>query len=101
MLCQFSISPIGSGESVGKAVSEIIDIIDRSNLPYQTHAMGTIVEGSWDQIMNLIGTCHRKMRSEHNRVITNIHIDDRKESEHRLTGKLESIKHHLNRDICT
>ncbi|MBD3299246.1 MAG: thiamine-binding protein, partial [candidate division Zixibacteria bacterium] len=46
MLVFFSISPLGTSESVSKPVSEIIDIIARSGLEYQVTPMGTIFEGS-------------------------------------------------------
>jgi uncharacterized protein (TIGR00106 family) len=101
MLCQFSISPAGAGESLSKAVADIIDLIDRSGLRYQTHAMGTIVEGSWDEIMSLIKQCHHAMRTDHHRVLTTIHIDDREGADNRMTGKINSIEKHLGREIQT
>lgn len=54
MIAQFSIVPLGVGASVSSYVAKVIKIVDESGLPYRFHAMGTIVEGEWDQIMNLI-----------------------------------------------
>jgi uncharacterized protein (TIGR00106 family) len=101
MLCQFSISPLGAGESLGKDVARIIALIDSSGLRYQVHAMGTIVEGGWDEVMALIKQCHELMRHIHSRVSTTIQIDDRKDAGGRLTGKIDSIERHLGRKIST
>jgi uncharacterized protein YqgV (UPF0045/DUF77 family) len=38
-----SIVPLGQGESVSQYVAECVDIVDRSGLNYELHAMGTIV----------------------------------------------------------
>ncbi|MBN1551556.1 MTH1187 family thiamine-binding protein [bacterium] len=99
MLCQFTISPLGYGESLSSEVSKIIDLIDKSGLPYQTHSMGTIVEGSWEEVMALIQKCHNTMLARNARVSTTIHIDDRKNSNHRIKGKITSIENHLGRTI--
>jgi uncharacterized protein (TIGR00106 family) len=99
MLCEFSISPFGRSESVSGEVAQIIDLIDRSGLPYKTHAMGTIVEGEWDAIMDLIRRCHMLMKLRNARVITNIHIDDRQNATNRLNGKVASIERHLGHEI--
>lgn len=99
MLCEFKIAPLGSSESVSRDVARIIDIIENSGLPSQTHAMGTIVEGEWDAIISLIHECHRTMRETHRRVITDIHIDDREGARHRITGKVKSLEKHLGRQI--
>ncbi len=99
MICEFTVSPIGPSVSLSAQVAKIIDRIDSSGLPYQTHAMGTIVEGSWDDIMMLIRQCHDLMLEDNERVSTTIRIDDRKGSSGRLQGKVDSVEHRLGRKI--
>ena len=99
MLCEFKVAPFGSSESVSRDVAEIIEIIEQSGLPCQTHAMGTIVEGEWDAVMDVIRRCHETMRKNNRRVITDIHIDDREGATNRLTGKIESLERHLGRSV--
>lgn len=101
MLAQFSIFPVGSGESLAKEVAKVIDIIDKSGLSYRITAMSTIVEGNWDDIMALIGKCHHAMRRAHSRVYTSIVIDDRKGAKNRLTGKVEDVEKALKRKLKT
>jgi uncharacterized protein YqgV (UPF0045/DUF77 family) len=57
MIAAFSITPIGSGESVGAAVAEAVRLVRASGLPNETNAMFTNVEGEWDEVMGLIHSC--------------------------------------------
>jgi hypothetical protein len=43
MLCAFSISPIGVGESVSAEVAEVVRLVRESGLPNETNAMFTNV----------------------------------------------------------
>ena len=99
MLAMFSIAPLDKGESVSKYVSELVDIIDKSGLPYQLTPMATIVEGELDEVMELISTCMRKMREHSNRIIATINIDDRKGKSGRLQTKIAAVEAHLGRAV--
>jgi len=48
MLCAFSVTPLGTGDSVGDLVADAVRIVRESGLPNQTDAMFTLVEGEWD-----------------------------------------------------
>jgi uncharacterized protein YqgV (UPF0045/DUF77 family) len=47
VLLEFAMAPGGKGESVSEYVARILDVIDRSGVPYQLTPMGTILEGDW------------------------------------------------------
>jgi uncharacterized protein (TIGR00106 family) len=97
MLVEFSIAPMGKGESISKDVARIIDIIDKSGLPYQTHAMGTLIEGTWDECFQVIKKCHDMLRRTNARVYTRIAIDDRKGKKNAIHRKLQSVEQKLGR----
>ncbi len=99
MLVSLSIFPTDKGESVGKYVAKIIDIIDRSKVPYRTSAMSTVLEGNWDQVFGVIKKCHHALAKESNRVYMVITVDDRKKAKNRLTGKVDRIEQVLKRKI--
>lgn len=101
MLVELSIVPLGCGESLKAPVAAILDLIDQSGLPYQLTAMGTLIEGEWDEIMSLIKSCHQTMRGSHRRVITTIKIDDREGARERLTGKVRDVESALGRKLKT
>ena len=99
MVAEFSIMPIGKGEMLSGLVAEIVDIIDQSGLSYQLTAMGTIVEGNWDDVLGLIKRCPDKMRESSARVYTSITVDDRNTGVSRLKGKVADVEHILGRGI--
>ena len=99
MIAEFSIVPIGKGEELAELVAKVLDIADKSGLPYQLTAMGTIVEGEWDDVMELIKECHKKMRQHSSRVLTHITIDDREKAKKRLHGKVEAVEQALGREL--
>jgi len=101
MVVEFSVVPIGKGEELAGLVAGIIDIIDKSGLPYQLTSMGTIVEGEWDDVFALIKECHRKMRQDAGRVLTHIAVDDRDHAKGRLKGKVEDVEKRLGRRLKT
>ncbi|MEE8574282.1 MAG: MTH1187 family thiamine-binding protein [Thermodesulfobacteriota bacterium] len=100
MILEFSILPVGVGESLSKHVAGIVKIVEESGLPNRTHAMGTVVEGDWDELLALVKRCHDEVLSKSPRVVTSIKIDDRPgKPGDRITGKLESIEAILGREI--
>ncbi len=101
MLVSFSIFPLDKGVSVGKYVAKMIDIVDRSGLPYRTSAMSTVVEGSWDNVFGVIKRCHQILMKNSKRVYMVITIDDRKGARNRIKGKVDRIEQVLKRKIST
>ncbi len=98
MLVEFSVIPMGK-ESLSKPVSQIIDIIDKSGLSYQTTAMGTLMEGEWDKTFAILKRCHNLLKKNHNRVFVTIRIDDRKGVKNRIRGKVDEVEQLLKRKI--
>lgn len=92
MLAEFSIVPLGEQGHFSKVVSEVLRLVDESGLPYELHAMGTLVEGDWDEVMGLIGRCHAHVRQHYPRVSTSIKIDDAVGKTGRLQGKVASVE---------
>ena len=87
------------GESVSKDVAKVIDIIDKSGLPYKLTAMNTLIEGDWDKVMKVINKARLMLRKNHNRVYIIMTIDDRKGVRNRLTGKISSVENKLGREV--
>lgn len=98
MVVEFSMWPM-VGASVSGQVAKVVKLVDESGLNYKLNAMGTVVEGEWDEVMGLIKKCHQLLAGETERVITNISIDDRKGRTQRITGKVESIEKILGKKV--
>ncbi len=101
MLAEFSIVPLGKGESVSKSLAKAVEIIHQSGLKYRINPMGTVIEGNWDEIMNLIKSCHSRLRKEAGRIITSITIDDRAISGSRIDKKIKSLEEKIGHKLRT
>jgi uncharacterized protein (TIGR00106 family) len=99
MIVEFSIVPLGRGEELAGPVARILDLVDRSGLPYQLTAMGTLVEGEWDEVLGLVRRCHEAMRGASSRVSTHITIDDRPGASGRIAGKVRDVEKILGRAL--
>ena len=99
VLLEFSVSPMGAGESVSAAVAKCLEIVERSGLDYQLHAMGTLVEGELDPIMSLLKECMQTVAAEHPRVTCTAKFDLRRGHSGRLQSKVSSVERQLGRHL--
>ena len=99
VLLEFSMSPLDKGVSLSAYVARSLDIIDRSGLPYRVTAMGTILEGEWDDCMNVVTACYERMAQDCSRISCTIKIDARQGSPGRLDAKLASVEKKLGRPL--
>ncbi|ROL56177.1 thiamine-binding protein [Bacteroidetes/Chlorobi group bacterium MS-B_bin-24] len=101
VLVEFAMFPTDKGESVSQYVSQIIDHIDKSGLNYRLTPMGTILEGSWDEVFRVIGECFKILEPQCNRIYSTIKVDYRRGTESRMNAKVDKIKTLLQREIKT
>ncbi|GMU20226.1 MAG: hypothetical protein AMXMBFR13_03240 [Phycisphaerae bacterium] len=99
LLLEFSMSPLGAGESVGAYVAASLEIIDRSGIPYRLNPMGTVLEGEWDEVMAVVKQCLDKMSESCARVTCTMKMDWRRGATGRLDSKIHSIEQHLGREL--
>ena len=90
MIAEFSIAPIGKGVSLSPYIARVFRLIETSGLPFEHHAMGTNVEGDWDDVMALIKRCRDELLKDCGRVTVSIRIDDRTNESWRLHEKVAS-----------
>jgi uncharacterized protein (TIGR00106 family) len=101
MLVEVQFLAVGSGEEQKELIAKTVDIIEKSDLDYQLTAMGTLIEGEWDEIMALVSKCQEMLFKDVNRVITDMAIDDRKGERNRLKSKVLEIEYALGRGLQT
>ncbi|MBU2645826.1 MTH1187 family thiamine-binding protein [bacterium] len=99
VLLEFSMVPMDKGDSFSQYVAQTLDVIDRSGVSYRLNPMGTILEGEWDEVLQVVTDCYRKLSEVSDRVSCSIKIDARKGREDRLQGKIKSVEKVLNREL--
>ncbi len=99
MLAFFSIVPMGGGTSVGAEVADAIKVVAESGLDYQVTAMGTLVEGEWDEVMGVIRTCFDVLHEHSDRVTCTVKIDDYRGRSGRIVGKVATVENALGREV--
>ena len=99
MLLELSVIPLGRGRSISADVADLVKIIDSSGLDYRLTAAGTIIEGPWDELMNVAKHCHGEMRKKTERVITLMKVDDYADRSGRLTTAVESVEKKLGKSV--
>jgi uncharacterized protein (TIGR00106 family) len=99
VLMEMSIVPLGAGESVSPYVAKCVDIVDRSGLAYELHAMGTIVEGELAQVLDLLKQCIEEVAKSANRVTCTAKIDYRQGVAGGIQSKVNSVQQKLGRPV--
>lgn len=99
VLAEFAMFPTDKGESVSTYVARVIDTIDKSGVTYQLTPMGTILEGSWDEVFGVIGDCFKTLEKDSSRINTSIKVDYRAGGESRMNSKIEKIQNVLGREV--
>ena len=99
VLLEFSMSPLGKSESVGKYVARSLDIVDKSGVSYRLNPMGTVLEGDWEQVFDVVQQCYKRMKKDCNRISCTIKVDYRKGHSGRLQSKVTSVEKKLKRSV--
>ena len=97
MLLELSVIPLGRGRSISADLADLMKLIDASGLDYRLTAAGIIIEGTWNQVMDIAMKCHSEMRKKTERVITLMKVDDYAERSGRLTAAVESVEKKMGR----
>jgi len=92
VLLEFSMSPLGKGESVAPYVARCLEVVAASGLDYQLHAMGTILEGEWEQVFAVVQRCYEALKPDCDRITCSIKLDYRKHHGGQLRGKVERVQ---------
>jgi uncharacterized protein (TIGR00106 family) len=97
VLVAFSVAPSGSDESgsVAKAVAEAIRVVRESGLPNETNAMFTLVEGEWDEVMDVVKRATEAVQASAPRVSLVLKADIRPGYSGQLKAKVDRIEEHL------
>ena len=101
VLLEFSMAPLHQGESVSRYVARSLEIVEASGLDYRLHAMGTIVEGEIDDVLEVLKNCLKAMAADCDRITCSAKLDYRKGRSGALESKVASVEAKLGRSLKT
>ncbi len=97
-IAEISVVPVGTKTpSLSKYVAQVLQVLQtQKEVSYELTAMGTILEGDLDKIMNLIQKMHESaFGSGVARVVTTVKIDDRRDKVSTRDSKVQSVQREL------
>ncbi|APA95741.1 MTH1187 family thiamine-binding protein [Nocardia seriolae] len=95
MIVAFSVSPLGAGADVGRAVAEAVRVVRASGLPNETNAMFTTVEGEWDEVMAVVKQATDAILAVAPRCSLVLKADIRPGVTNAMTAKVETVERYL------
>jgi len=100
-LMEFSMIPLDKGASFSPYVARVLTIIDKSGLGYRMNPMGTVVEGEWDELLDLLTRCFRALEKDSDRISLQVKFDYRKGVSGALDSKIKSVEEKAGRTFKT
>lgn len=92
IVAELSITPLETGDT-SRVVDLAIDVIRRSGLRYEVGPLGTSVEGERDEVFRVLKAAHEAaVREGTGRVVTEIRIDDRGDSNVTIAREVERYR---------
>jgi uncharacterized protein (TIGR00106 family) len=101
VLLDFSMTPLGKGESVSSFVARCLEVVVASGLDYRIHAMGTTLEGKLDEALAVVRRCFEALATDCDRISCSIKIDYRKGPGGRLRSKVQKVEALMGRPLKT
>ena len=99
MVLELTIIPRGQGRSISGDIANLARIIEGSGLDYKMTAFGTLIEGTWDQLMEVAKNCHFETRKNNERVLTMMRLDDYGERSGEIEGAVDRVEKKFGRAI--
>ncbi|KAF2124233.1 hypothetical protein P153DRAFT_351105 [Dothidotthia symphoricarpi CBS 119687] len=99
-IADFCLIPLGTPTaSVSKQVAEVQRLLKKSGLSYSMHSAGTTVEGSWDDVMRVIGQCHAMLHQNGVvRIQSDIRVGSRTDKKQGFKDKVDAVEKLLEGD---
>ncbi|RKY59643.1 MAG: thiamine-binding protein [Candidatus Latescibacterota bacterium] len=92
-VAEISVVPLGTGSpSVSRYVAKALEVVRASGLKYELTPMATVVEGSVEEILKLVGDMHRAVLEDAVRVVTSLRMDDRRDKPLTMEGKVRAVE---------
>ncbi len=101
ILLDFSMTPLGKGESVAQYVARCLEIVEASGVEYRLHSMGTTLEGEWDEVFGVVRKCFEALKEDCSRITISLKFDYREGRQGRLNSKIQHVQDLIGKQLKT
>ena len=99
VMVDLCVVPMGVGVSVSEYVAECERIIAAAGLAHQLHPYGTVIEGEWESVFDVVRQCHERVHAlGAPRVFTSLKVGTRTDREQSMQDKIDSVRRKLADD---
>ncbi|KAK4502365.1 hypothetical protein PRZ48_005790 [Zasmidium cellare] len=99
----FCLIPLGTPTaSVSQEVAEVQRLLKKTGVKYSMHSAGTTLEGSWEEVMRIIGQCHSMLHARGVvRIQSDIRVGSRTDKKQGFADKVAAVEKLLKDDDKT
>ena len=72
VVAEVSIIPLGEGASVSKYVKKALKVFKKYNLKVEPNAMGTVLEGDLNEVLEAFKEAHEEVLKDTTRVVSSL-----------------------------
>ncbi len=92
VIIDLCIIPLGVGVSLSPYMTRCQEVQEASGLNFSMHAYGTNMEGSWDDVMAAVKSCHQTLHDEGvPRMTTTMKLGTRVDRTQTMQNKVDSV----------
>ncbi|HJG57560.1 thiamine-binding protein [Corynebacterium xerosis] len=97
MIVAFSVAPASADpdEGMSAAVAEAVRVVRESGLPNETNSMFTLIEGEWDEVMDVVKRATEAVSSVAPRTSLMLKADIRPGYTGQLSAKVDAVERRL------
>lgn len=92
VIAEMSIFPMDKGTSLSPYVARAMKVIKDSGIDHHLTPMGTCIEGSWQEVMQVVDKCFQDLSKDCDRINLNMRVDYRSGGKKRMQEKVESVQ---------
>ena len=97
MIVAFSVAPASADpdEGMSAAVAEAVRVVRESGLPNETNSMFTLIEGEWDEVLDVVKRATEAVSSVAPRTSLVLKADIRPGYTGQLSAKVDAVERRL------
>lgn len=98
IICELIVVTYDIGPSLSPFVAQVIDVINQNTkVEHLLTPMGSVLEGQYDDVMELIKEIFYKFAPDYERLGITIKIDFRASKQDRIKGKVKSVQEKMGK----